>query len=409
MTSVELMEKKAQLVAEAESIAKTATEEVRSVEGDDRLNQIKAEIESINEEIRKLDVEVPQETENEINNISNIRKMENKAKTNFSILTAIRNVADNRQQDAISEAVIAAGSDEMRKAGLNYVGQIQIPMSEEFRTVTVSVEHDDVVATEMMNVLEPLHAKSTLIQSGVKFLSGLKGDVQYPVMSAINATWEGETSTTSASTPTFSNVKLQPKRMSVVVPISKQFLIQDSVSAENAIRNEIVNAINAKLEATILGTANSTANQPAGLFYNGGSALTSVTNFAGITAMEAAIEGANMDGYSYICSPTAKSKLRNMMKGSVATGEDTTTVNVGGAVYENGEIDGVKCLSTSNIANSGIICADWSQMVLAQFGNLDITVDNVTLAADGCIRLIVNSYWDFKTLRSGAFVVRSIA
>lgn len=403
MNSVELLEKKTALVDEVRNLCNTCKEEIRNLtdEETNRIETIKGEINDINEQLRALDVELPQETEKNIT--SNIRKKMDK---NFSILAAIRNVAENKQQDALSQAVIDKGAEEMRNSGVNYVGQIQVPMAEEYRTVTVTTEHDDVVATNMMNVLEPLHAKNTLLQSGVKFLSGLKGDVEYPTMSAITATWAGETATVSASTPTFANVKLQPKRLSVVVPVSKQFLIQDSVAAEQAIRNEIVNAINAKLESTILGNAN-TAGQPQGLFYSA-SALGTVSSFSDITAMEATIETANMDNFRYICSPSAKASLRGMLKGSVSSGDDVT-VNVGGMVYENGEIDGVTCLSTSNIANKGIICGDFSQMVLAQWGDLDIVVDNVTLAADGCVRLVINSYWDFKVLRSNSYVVKNVA
>ena len=408
MNSVELLEKKTALVNEARNLCNNCKVEIRKLTPDEagRIENIKSEIININEQLRALDVELPKETENNIS--SNIRQKMNKT---FSLLTAIRNVAENKQQDALSQAVIDNGAQEMRDAGVNYVGQIQVPMAEEYRTVTVTTEHDDTVATNMMNVLEPLHAKNTLLQSGVKFLSGLKGDVEYPTMSAITATWAGETATVSASTPTFANVKLQPKRLSVVVPISKQFLIQDSVAAENAIRNEIVNAINAKLEATILGNAN-TSGQPQGLFYSA-SALGTISDFSDITAMEATIETANMEGFRYICSPSAKAALRNMLKGSVSsTDEDTSVtnnINVGGMVYENGEIDGVTCLTTSNIANKGIICADFSQMVLAQWGDLDITVDNVTLAADGCVRLIVNSYWDFQVVKSSSYVVKNVA
>lgn len=401
MNSVEILERKATLKDEAQTLIENARVEIRTLtdEENNRFNEIKQELETLNEELRKLDetVEIPVvEPIIENNKTSNIRKKTmNKS---FSLLAAIRNVAENKQQDSLSQAVIDKGAQEMRDAGINFVGQVQIPMAEEYRTVTVSTEHDDVVATDLMDVLEPLHSKSTLIQSGVKFLSNLKGDVQYPVMSSINATWEGETATTPASTPTFSNVKLQPKRMSVVVPISKQFLIQDSCSAEQAIRNEIVNAINAKLEATILGSANGSATQPTGLFYSA-TALPTVSDFEDICSMEADIETANMDGYSYICSPKAKAALRGMAKGE----------NVSENAYSHGEIDGVKVLTTSNIANKGIICADFSNMVLAQFGNLDITVDNVTLAADGCIRLIVNTFWDFKVLRAGAYKVANVA
>lgn len=275
---------------------------------------------------------------------------------------------------------------------MNYVGQIQLP-SKEYRTVTVATEGVDTVATELMDVLEPLRAKNVLIQAGAKYLTGLTGDVQYPVMSTVNATWEAETATTGASTPTFTNVKLQPKRLSVVVPISKQFLIQEGCGAENAIRNEIINAINGKLEATILGTADATATQPAGLFYSA-SALPQLATYADICSLEAGVETANVYGdMKYIMSPSAKATLRGMAK--------TGTNN--GLVFENGEIDGTPCLVTSHVANKGIIYGDFSNLVIGSWGNLDLTVDTVTLAADGCVRLVINAYFDAKVLRTEAF------
>lgn len=317
---------------------------------------------------------------------------------NFSLLTAIRNVANNKPQDELTQAVIDAGSEEMRKAGMNFVGQIQLP-SKEYRTVTVTTEGVDTVATQLMDVLEPLRAKNVLIQAGAKYLTGLTGDVQYPIMSAINASWEGETATTAASTPTFTNVKLQPKRLSVVVPISKQFLIQEGCGAENAIRNEIINAVNGKLEATILGTADATATQPAGLFYSA-SALTDVDSYADLCSLEAGVETANVYGeMKYIMSPTAKGILRGMAK--------TGTNN--GLVFENNEIDGTPALVTSHISNSKLIYGDFSNLVIGSWGNLDLTVDTVTLAADGCIRLVINAYFDAKVLRSEAFAKATVS
>lgn len=409
MNSVELLEKKQALKDEARALVEKAEKEIRSLNDEEntRYQSIKSEIENINAELRSLDVELPTETNLNINFLNN-KKMEK----NFRLLTAIRNVAENRQQDEISRAVIDSGAAEARAAAINHVGAIQIPVSEEYRTVTVTTEGADVVATDMMNILEPLYAKNTLLQSGVQFLSGLKGDVQFPVLSASAATWESETATTSASTPTISAVKLSPHRLSIVVPISKQFLIQESVSAEQALRKMVVDAINAKLEATILGHAN-TSGQPQGLFYSA-STLSTLSDWDDITAIEAAIEGANMDNYSYICTPAAKAVMRSMLKGTSSVTDSDSTVtavtNVGGLVFDNGEIDGRKCLVTSAIdTTKGIICGDFSQMVMGQFGSLDLTVDNYTLAADGCVRLVVNSYWDFKVLRSGCYQAAKLA
>lgn len=392
--SVEILDKKQQLKDEANAILDNCKQEIRMLNPDEenKINEIKQQLINLNEELRSLQetVELPEEI-----NIKNNKKMTEK---NFSLINAIRSVANNKALDEVSQAVVDCGQEEMRKAGLNYVGQIQLP-NEEYRTVTVATEHDDVIATDMFDVVKPLNAKNVLIQAGAKYITGLVGDVQYPVMSTINTTWEGETAAAGDGTPTFDNVKLSPKRLTTVVPISKQFLLQDSVGAENAIREEIINAINSKLEATILGSAAGSTTQPAGIFYSA-SALDSITNFADLCDMESDVEEANVYGeMKYIMSPKAKAALRGMAK--------TGTAN--GLVYENGEVDGTPALSTSNVKNYNIAYGDWSNYIIAQWGNIDLTVDNVTLAANGQIRLVVNAYFDAKPLRSAAIKVANIS
>ena len=393
--SLQLMDEKAQLKKRALEIIDTCKTEIRNFNQSelDEFNDIKYKIYNINEEL--LAIDNVYSSDNNIN--TNIKRNKTMEK-NFSLIKAIRSVSNNKAMDALSQAVVEAGASEMRKAGLNYVGQIQLP-SEETRAITVANEGEDVVATDLMDIVKPLHAKNVMIQAGAKFVTGLVGDLQYPVMSAVNTTWEGETASAKDGSPTFSNVKLSPKRLTAVVPISKQFIIQDSVGAENAIREEIINAINAKLESTILGDAAGTATQPEGLFYST-EALPTVADFASLTNLEGEVEEANVSGeMKYIVSPKAKASLRNMSKSTKSTQ----------LVFENGEIDGTPALSTSNIKGKNIVYGDFSNYLIGQWGNIDITVDNVTLAAEGQIRLVVNVYFDAKPLRKEAFKVATIA
>ena len=390
MNSVELRDNKAQLKERALNMIETCKAEIRDFTQEelDEYNTIKEEISTINNELRTLELSLN-------NNNNKTKKIMEK---NFSLIKAIRSVANNKALDEVSSAVVEAGASEMRKAGLNYVGQIQLP-SEERAAVTVTTEGEDVVATDMFDVVKPLQAKNVMIQAGAKFVSGLVGDLQYPVMSNANVTWEGETSAAKDGNITFSNVKLSPKRLTCVVPISKQFIIQDSVGAEQAIREEIINAINAKLEATILGNGAGSLTEPKGMFPASDTSLTGVTDFTGICNLEAALEDANVNGeMKYIVSPKAKAALRGMAKGTKSTQ----------LVYENGEIDGTPALCTSHLKNTHVIYGDFSQYIIAQWGNIDLTVDNVTLAANGQIRLVVNAYFDMKPLRKEAFKVEKI-
>ena len=158
----------------------------------------------------------PETTENNTINRNNnfINKME------FSLLKAINNVVNNRALDVVEAAANEKGLAEMRKAGLNYSGQIQLPVSE-LRAVTVANEHDDVIETELFDIMEPLRAKNILVAAGAKFLTGLVGDIQVPTMSMGQVTWEGENAEAKEAEYTFSSIKLQPRRVTGYVDISK--------------------------------------------------------------------------------------------------------------------------------------------------------------------------------------------
>jgi HK97 family phage major capsid protein len=224
----------------------------------------------------------------------------------------------------------------------------------------------------------------------------LVGDVQVPVMGASNVTWEGEIADAKDGAGAFSNVKLQPERLTAYIDISKQVLAQDSLSAEALIRQDLINAINSKLEATILGSE-SGANQPTGLF--NGITATSVTDFAGVCNLEAAIEDANVVGEcKYVMSNKAKAAFRNMAKSAKSTQ----------LVMEGGMIDGTPVLNTSNVEGKNFIYGDFSNLAIGQWGGIDLTVDPYTKAASGQVRLVVNAYFDAKVLRPEAFAFGTV-
>lgn len=429
--SVQIMDEKNQLKKRAYEMIDLCKKEIRGFTEEEneemgniktKLEELQAELDALNAQLNPKDEETknesvedenkeevkPTDTDKEEKNCDEEAEKEdlekeknnrnsNTMKKNFSLLKTIRSIANNQPVDSLNNAVLSAGANEMRKAGLNYVGQIQLP-AESRAAITVQVEGEDVVATDLMDVVKPLQAMNVMVQAGAKYITGLVGDVQYPIMSNASCTWEGETVAAKDGAVTFTNVKLSPKRLTTIVPISKQFLLQDGVGAEAAIREEIVNAINAKLEATILGSEAGTATMPGGIF--AGEITTSITDFKGLCDLEAGLEDANVYGeLKYIVSPKAKAALRNMAKSTKSTQ----------LVFENGEIDGTPALCTSHVKDKKIAFGDFSQYIIAQWGNLDITVDNVTLAGEGQIRLVVNAYFDAKPLRAVAIKVAQIA
>lgn len=385
---------KEQIASEVREICNKRKLEIRAFSHDDKckMDNFRKDISNINEEINELEKELRTKEENY--NYNNTEK--HNMKKNFSLLNSIRAIAENRSLDPIAQAVVLEGQKEMRSRSLSVVGQLTLPSYNE-RAITVQSEGEDIVATNLMDVMGSLKAKSVLVKAGARVLENLRGDVQFPLSSSANCSWSDETSETAATDMTFTHVKLSPKRLSCVVDVSKQFLLQDSASAEQVIREEIISSISSKLEKTFLSDEQGTNNKPEGIFYNNGAPLIEVSKFVDLTNLEAEVENANVDGnVVYLLSPKAKASLRNMMRGDK------------NLVYENGTIDGTESLSTSTIKDKKIAFGDFSNVVIANWNGIDIVIDNLSKAAQGLVRLVVNFYCDVKLLRPEAVKVATL-
>ena len=353
---------------------------------------------------KPMDDEKPQDTEKEKVAKRNITKTMNKE---FSLLKAIRSVVNREQMPATEAAVIAEGQKAMRAAGINAASSIVLPG--ETRTVVVNTieghdevqgingVHDDVIQTDFQSILEPLYAKSALAEAGVTFLRGLVNDIQVPIMNKQSVGWAGEIDAAAKTTATFSSKRMSPKRLTAYTDISKQMLAQDSLSVEAAIRRDIVNALNDKLEATVLGKLAGDEVKPAGIGY--GKVATLVDDYTKMCNFEAGLEATNISGEpKYILSPTAKAAFRAMPQSSKATR----------LVMENGEIDGTPCLSTTNVAPNEFYYGIFNNVIVGQWAGVEIILDEYTQAVNGCVRLVINAYFDEIVTRPEAVMLGKV-
>ena len=353
MNSVELLDKKEQLQLKAQNIINQGKHESRKLTTDEEreYNDLCKQIADIDNEIRDLG--------NKLNNKKEVRKMEK-----FSLLKAIRAIANNQTLDERSQEVVNTGIEEMRKSGQSYSGQIILPVEERAAIVAGTAKNgQEVVAEDKLNILAPLRDKLVLSAAGANFMTGLVGNVSIPTYSGANVGWGAETAAASDGAGTFGEVELSPKRLTAYIDISKQFLIQDSASAEALIRKDIVDAISNKLESTILGNVAGSATQPAGLL-NGVTADTTDVTFADILNMEKTLEKKNVYGdIKFIVSPDAKYILRNTAVGG--TKSDFKMI------MSDGEIDGIPTLCTNAVASKGIILGNFNDLVIGQWGGIN--------------------------------------
>lgn len=362
----------------------------------------KSECEDEDEETKSE--EEPKEEENEDRNLNNINITKNKME-NFSLIKAIRSVAEGRKMDETSAKVIAEGRSEMAKAGLSANGQIVLPTSEvradntngqtEGVFATVAKQGVENVGTDLLGIVEPL--RNALVTNGFTYMNGLKNDIEIPYYSGSNCGWAGETEAAMNAAGEWSKIKMQPKRLTAFLDISKLFLAQDSNSAEEMLRRDLVNALREKLEMTIFGDEAGDANKPAGLF-NGVVANTAALKYDDMVDYQAELAKANINGAkTIICSPSAYAALR-LLKLDAGSGRFY--------LEGNQTVDGINVVVSNSVVDKGMILGDFAEMILAQWSGIDVTVDTVTRAAYGQVRLVINAYFDCAARRPEAFVAK---
>lgn len=376
LNSVEIKTRINEITERMKAMVETCKTEVREMT-DEENNEFKAlreeidekkqELKALEEKLANYQRELPDEKEEEEDKEE---KNTRNIKMKTSLIKELRSAMDNNQKS--------------------------ITINAEKRTVQVTGEagiHDEVVETEIDGILEPLYAKSVLSQLGARWYTGLPhGDVQVPIMGKGQVGWAGEIAAASATGNEFTTVKLSPKRLTAYVDISKQMLVQDNIGVEAAVRRDIVNALNDKLEATIFGNAASSETKPAGIFYNVTS--TNIDDYAGLCQFEAGLDDANINGQKkYLMGNTAKATFRSMIKGTNATG----------MVLEANQIDGTPMLNTSNVSTKKFVYGDFNYLAIGSWGDIEITIDQYTQAVNGCVRLVINAFFDAKILRPEAF------
>lgn len=314
----------------------------------------------------------------------------NMNKNKFSLIGTINDAINNRSNDFVKNGQIVLPI-ETRAEG----DGADSPAVANGIVAGIPEAGGTTVPVQLWDVIGDLKDRMVLNQLGARFVTA-NGVLEFPKYSGKNAAWVGEVEHAENVAGDFSSVKLTPLRLSCYLDISNTWLENTAANAESFLRQEIIDCMAQKLQSSIFGNQKGTDKIPQGLFYN----ITSDTadfKFEDAIAMEEALEEANVYGeFKYVASPKAKHYLRTLPvdKGS------------GKFVMESNDVLGIPCLSTNSVVSRGIILADWSQFIIAMWGNLRMTVDNLTRSVYNQTRICLTMDCNYMPLREEAFVKR---
>ena len=255
---------------------------------------------------------------------------------------------------------------------------------------------DDVLLSG--SFIDLLRNRLALADAGMTTLTGINGNISIPKQgSSATAYWVGEGSSPTESQQTIEQVNLSPKTCGAFVDYSRKLLLQSSIDVEQMVRDDLARVLALELDRVGLNGSGS-SNQPLGIINTTGIGTQTITTFgtfAEYIGMETDVAVANADAGAlrYIINASARGALKSTEKAT----------NTGMFVYENDEINGYPVTVTNQLANNDALFGDFSQLIMAMWSGLDLTVDPYAGATAGTVRIIALQDVDFAVKQPGAF------
>lgn len=266
--------------------------------------------------------------------------------------------------------------------------------------------------------IEAVYAKLVIGSAGARTLTGLKGDVAIPKLSAsvTNSAFVAENAAPSEGSATFAQVTMSPKTLAAFIDVSRKLMLQSDPSVEAVLREDIINTFARKIdEVAIEGGA---SNHPSGI-------IASVSNnIVGLGSNGAAIAYTNI--VELIKAVEEDNAIRNdastkFLGNSKVTAKLRTTAKQSSGVEGNFILEpnntmlGYDYLSSSLVPSdlskgsgsnlSALIFGDFSQVLLGYYSGVDVVVDPYTGSSAGTTRLAFFQDMDVAIRDENAFAV----
>jgi len=277
------------------------------------------------------------------------------------------------------------------------------------------------VDTALMPLIEILRNKMMTRALGARVLSGLQGNLSFPKQIASAAlSWMAENSGTNVSESDLSNflgqVAMSPKSAQATTSVSRQLLTQASEDVEQLIRDDLaaINALGLDLAAI---NGSGAGNQPRGILNTtgigdvAGGANGAAPTWDHIVGLETAVavDNADIGNLAYLTNAKVRGTLKTTEK---ATGTAQFIWEKGANGF--GEMNGYRAAASNQVPSnldkgtsigvaSAIIYGNWNDLMIGEWGVIEIIADPYTLKKQGLIELTSFMMADVAVRRAESF------
>lgn len=361
-----------------------------------------AEVESL---MRELDAAEAAERAAQALAEDKFRGEEKKANRRFSLIKFL-NGCINKNLSGLELQAAEAGADEYRRLGFEPQGTV-IPSFVMRDILGQSVQADgDALGETMAPIIMPrLRDKLTVQGLGARVLRGLVGKLPVISGTAITAKWAEEGEKVEVQKVNWAKRVLSPKRNVTVVALTKDLLRQTSYDVEADLRREMEDAHDRLLES---GAINGALKGPTGIINTEG---VSVIQAAGPVTWDHVVDleteinvsNANKGNLAYLTDSKVWGALKKTPK--VEGGERMLIDDPNSRILNGYTIDYSNAVDADKNGAHHMVFGNWNDLVIGEWGGLDIVVDPYTEATSAQIIITVNAWNDALVAEPKSFAV----
>ena len=412
MTINELQVRRTELLDRQEEILNTTDAEQR-----DFTEAEQTEFETLSRNISIIDKSIQVEQKKEearaqiaINKIANggARKSEEaKVSEKFSFIRVLNNLSKGispENMNGVEGEVHQEAVREARHAGRSIMGYGMPAMMMRAQDAATAATAGNLIATELDSTIIPaLRPRTVMAQLGAMQMNGLVGNLDLPAGDGIStATWEGETDANANTDPSTRLVELRPNRLAAKTTLSKQLLIQSSFDAEAWVRSELENAVARAVDSAAIQGNSGNINGILGtsgvsdITFSGAVSRAKLVNL--ITKI--AVENADVSTLNFLMNPIIKGELMSLETDS---GSGLFVMDNNNSLLGYNVAVSTLVPTTIDTNKTAVIFGNFADLVIANWGGVDLLVDPYTLADNAQVKVVINSFWDVKLKQPKSF------
>lgn len=320
----------------------------------------------------------------------------------FSFMRALNALANPKDRQAQEAAAFERDCSEAYGTKLGRQAQgffVPVEVQQRDLTVGTATAGGHTVATNLLaaNFIDLLRNKMALTGLGAQFMGGLVGNIAIPRQTGgATAYWVAESGAPTESQAAFDQVAMSPKTVGAYSDISRKLLLQSSIDVEAFVRNDLATVLALAIDLAAI-NGQGASNEPKGVLkVSGIGSVAGGTNglvptWGNIVDLESQVAVANADvgSMGYLTNAKVRGKLKTSSK---VSGQN-------GFIWEDGSVNGYNAAVSNQVPSnltkgsaagvcSAIVFGNWADLIVGQWGTLDLMVDPYSGSTSGTVRVV---------------------